>query len=119
MSVAAVKPYEAAPMDGVEKFHGAQLLNIGWDDHLLFCSPYCLPFPPAMVFRDIFEKVLPDIYGVHPDWSRIDWSTVRWFKSGRPFKPDYDRSLADNGLGHKDAIRFSAPGLKGLKGSSS
>jgi len=119
MSVAAVKGYEASPMDGPEKFHGAQLLYIGWDDHLMFCSPYCLPFPPTMVLRDILEKVLPGIYGYHPDWSRIDWSKVQWLKSGQPYQPDLDRSLADNGLRHKDVIRFKTPGLTGIKGSGS
>ena len=43
MAVAAVKPYEFEPADAVGNFHGAQLLYIGWEDHLLFCAPFCLP----------------------------------------------------------------------------
>ena len=33
MAVAAVKEYQFAPADTVDKFHGAQLLYIGWEDH--------------------------------------------------------------------------------------
>ena len=47
MAVAAVKEYQFPPADTVDKFHGAQLLYIGWEDHLMFCAPFAFPFPPA------------------------------------------------------------------------
>ena len=65
------------------------------------------------------SAVLPGIYGWHPDFAKIDWKTVQWFKSGRPWQPDPAKSLAENGLEHKDAIRFRAPGLTGIQGSHS
>ena len=40
-------------------------------------------------------------------------------RSGQPWQPDPAKSLADNGLQHKDAIRFRTPGLTGIKGSFS
>ena len=43
MAVAAVSKYEFAPADSQDKFHGAQLLYIGWEDHLLFCAPFAFP----------------------------------------------------------------------------
>ena len=61
--------------------------------------------------------MLPGTYGSHPDFARIDWSAVEWTKSGKPWKPDPAKSLAENGLQHKDVIRFRAPGLSGLNGS--
>ena len=61
--------------------------------------------------------VLPGIYGYHPDFAKIDWKAVQWFKSGKAWTPDPAKSLADNGLVHKDAIRFRTPGLEGIKGS--
>ena len=118
MSVIALRDYKFAPRDSVDKFP-APLLYIGWEDHLMFCSPFCLPLPPDMPFGALVEKVLPGIYAAHPDFARIDWDKVEWRKSGRPFQPDPARSLADNGLGHKDAIRFRTPGLTGIKGSCS
>jgi phenol hydroxylase P4 protein len=119
MAVAAVTKYEFEPKDRVENFHGNQLLYIGWEDHLMFCAPFAFPFPPTMRFGDIIDKVLPGAFGYHPDFAKIDWSQVYWFKSGKPWTPDFDESLAQNGLRHKDVIRFHTPGLHGIKGSCS
>lgn len=119
MPVAAIKEYAGEPKDKLENFHGNQLLYIGWEDHLMFCAPLAFPFPPAMRFGDIVEKVLPGAYGYHPDWAKVDWSKAEWLKSGKPWKPDFEKSLASNGLGHKDVIRFRTPGLTGIKGSYS
>jgi phenol hydroxylase P4 protein len=118
MSVTSVKPYDFAPQDTVDQFP-APLLYIGWEDHLLFCAPFCLPLPPDMPFGAIGQAVLPGIYGYHPDWAQIDWAKVEWLKSGKPFSPDPSKSLAENGLKHKDVIRFRTPGLNGIKGTCS
>lgn len=119
MAVTAVKKYHFEPKDKVENFHGNQLLYIGWEDHLMFCAPHCLPFPPDTVFRTVLEKVLPDVYGYHPDFAKVDWAKAEWFKSGKPWKPALAKTLAENGLKHKDVIRFRTPGLTGIKGSCS
>jgi phenol hydroxylase P4 protein len=118
MSVVAVEAYDF-PMKDVRENFPAPLLFIGWEDHLLFCSPYALPLPPDTPFGALASAVLPGIYGYHPDFAKIDWGKVEWFKSGRPWKPDPAKSLADNGLVHKDVIRFRTPGLTGIKGSYS
>lgn len=119
MPVAAIKEYVGVPRDSADRFHGAQLLYVGWEDHLMFCAPFCFPFPPVMPFRDLIEKVLPSAYGYHPDWAKIYWSKAQWLKSGKPWQPDLDKSLADNGLRHKDVLRLRTPGLTGIQGSCS
>lgn len=119
MAVHAIKEYIGEVKDRQENFHGNQLLYIGWEDHLMFCAPFCFPFPPAMRFGDILEQVLPGTYSYHPDFKSIDWSHAEWFKSGKPWQPDVNKSLAENGLNHKDVIRFRTPGLTGIKGSCS
>ncbi|HUN90963.1 MAG TPA: phenol hydroxylase subunit P4 [Burkholderiaceae bacterium] len=116
MSVAAVGKYEFAPVDSVDKFP-APLLYIGWEDHLMICAPVCLPLPPVLKFGDMLKGPLQGVYGAHPDFAKIDWAKAEWFRSGKPWKPDYEKSLADNGLGHKDVIRFRTPGLAGIGGS--
>lgn len=117
MPVAAVSPYEFAPKDPVSKFP-APLLYIGWEDHKMFCAPFCAPMPPTMKFGELVQGALPGMFGAHPDFARIDWSQAEWFKSGQPFRPDMGKTLAENGLGHKDVIRFRTPGLTGLSGSA-
>ena len=118
MSVVALKPYSFPPADARENFP-APLLYIGWEDHLMFCAPFCLPLPPHTPFGALCNAVLPGVYGEHPDFARIDWSQAQWFKSGRPWAPDAAKTLADNGLKHKDVIRFRTPGLNGIGGSHS
>jgi phenol/toluene 2-monooxygenase (NADH) P4/A4 len=119
MAVAALGDYTFEPADAQHNFHGKQLLYIGWDAHLMFCAPFCLPLPPDLPFGALVEQVLPGVFGQHPDFARIDWAQVRWLKSGQPWQPDPARSLAANGLGHKDVIRFSTPGLTGIQASCS
>jgi len=119
MPVTSIGPYEFEPRDKLENFHGNQLLYIGWDDHLMFSAPHAFPFPPDMPFGALLAEVLPGVYGAHPEWEKVDWSTAQWLKSGQPWVPDPEKSLADNGLRHKDVIRFVTPGLSGIKGSYS
>lgn len=109
-------PYDFPMKDKRENFP-APLLYIGWEDHLMFSAPICLPLPPDMPFGAIGAAVLPGIYGPHPDFAKIDWAAVEWTKSGQPWQPDPAKSLAENGLTHKDVIRFRTPGLHGLNGS--
>lgn len=118
MSVVAVKPYNFPAKDVREKFP-APLLYIGWEDHLLICAPVALPLPPETPFGALAQAVLPGVYGYHPDFAKIDWSKVEWFKSGQPWTPDPAKSLQKNGLKHKDVIRFRTPGLTGIAGTCS
>lgn len=118
MTTKSVSPYPHLQKDTVDKFP-APLLYIGWEDHLMFCAPFCAPMPPSLKFGDMLKGALPGFYGAHPDFAKIDWTTAEWFKSGKPWQPDAEKTLAENGLGHKDVIRFRTPGLTGLQGSCS
>lgn len=118
MSTVALAAYDFPAKDRRENFP-SPLLYIGWEDHLMFCAPVCLPLPPNMPFAALESAVLPGVYGEHPDFLRIDWSCVEWFKSGKAWSPDPGKSLMENGLKHKDVIRFRTPGLTGIKGSFS
>lgn len=119
MATVAIKAYKFEAKDRVENFHGNQLLYVGWEDHLMFSAPLAMPLPPSTPFRALVEQILPGTYAAHPDFARIDWAKAEWFKSGRPWKPNFDKSLAENGLVHKDVLRFRTPGLTGIKGSCS
>lgn len=116
MSLVTLSDYPYEKRDGREKFP-APLLYIGWDDHLMFCAPVCLPLPEETPFGALQGEILAGVYGAHPDFEKIDWDTVTWLKSGQEFTPNNALSLVENGLGHKDVIRFKTPGLKGIEGS--
>lgn len=116
MTVVALGDYRFAPRD-VEANFPAPLLYIGWDEHMMFCAPLCMPVSPQMRFGDLVEQLLPKLYGEHPDFARIDWSRVQWFRSATLFTPDRQRTLAEQGFRHKSVLRFRTPGLEGLRGS--
>jgi phenol hydroxylase P4 protein len=118
MSVTAIRPgYHGDMKDTVEHFHGKQLVSLWWDRHLMYATPLCVPLPPQMPFSALVEQVLPGLFGQHPDFAKVDWREARWQRDGQPFDPAMDRSLADNGIGHKAMLRFRTPGLDGLHGA--
>jgi phenol/toluene 2-monooxygenase (NADH) P4/A4 len=119
MPVTALKDYPLRVADSVDKFHGNYLINVGWDQHLMFCAPFAWPLPPTMRFGDLAEGPMQGSFGAHPDFAKIDWSKVEWLKSGKPWVPDFEKSIEENGLYHKDSLRFRTPGLNGINGSCS
>lgn len=116
MSVTAAGPYDFPARDAAGNFP-APLLYLGWDQHMMFCAPFAVPVSPATRFGDLVRQLLPRLFGEHPDFARIDWARVQWFRSAVLFTPDMGKSLADQGFGHKSVLRFRTPGLEGLHGS--
>lgn len=120
MAVAAIIPnYTGERLDRVENFHGKQLVNIGWDYHLMFGAPVTFAIPPDAPFSTVLDELIPGAFSLHPDFTEIDWDKVQWHLNGEPFSPDRDKSLAEQGVDHKSFIRFATPGLDGIQGSGS
>lgn len=116
MSVAAIGAYHFPARDTAARFP-APLLCIGWDQHMMFCAPLCLPVPGETRFAELIDTLLPRLYGEHPDFARIRWPEVQWFHSATMFIPAPQRTLAEQGFKHKSLLRFRTPGLEGLRGS--
>lgn len=117
MAVIAKDGYINLVRDRVENFNGNQLVHVGWDDHLLFSAAQAFPLPPEMPFQALVSEVMTSVFNDHPDFAKIDWSTVKWVLDGESFVPDMAKSLKDNGVGHKSLIRFKTPGLMGINGT--
>lgn len=117
MAVKALAPYEFQSRDALERYKGKQLLFINWERHRMFSRPFILALPPETPFSEIIDKYITDCFSYHPDFAHIDWSKVVWQNSNTVFTPDPAKSLKDNGIGHKDLIRFTTPGLDGIAGS--
>lgn len=119
MAITAITPdYEKhiPYRDTQDLYHGALLVYVHWEQHISFTSAISLPLPPDTPFGAITE-IVAGIYGPHPDFAKIDWSTVVWMINGKKIYPDFAKSIAENGVGHKSLIRFWTPGLDGYKGS--
>ena len=117
MTVKALAEHNYPSSDALENYKGKQLLYVNWEQHRMFSRPFVLALPPETLFAVIIDKYITDCYNYHPDFVQIDWSKVLWQNSNTVFTPDRAKSLKDHGIGHKDLIRFTTPGLNGLAGS--
>ena len=109
--------YPYVMMDSVDRFHGNQLVYVGWDYHTSISTANAYPLPPQMPYGALTEAVLPTVLGPQPDFPHIQWDKVEWMLDGKPFTPDMSKSLQENGVGHKSLIRFRTPGLAGYQGT--
>jgi phenol/toluene 2-monooxygenase (NADH) P4/A4 len=109
----SVGEYPLRQQDTEDRFYGKRLIYLGWDHHLMFSAPFCVPLPPTLPFGALVHEVLPEVFGEHPEFERIDWQRTQWFNSGKRFLPDFGKSLAHHGLEHKSLIRFRTPSLEG------
>ena len=114
MAVKALADYQFKSSDAIENYQGKQLLFINWEKHRLFSRPFVLALSPETPFAEIIDKYITDCYSYHPDFARIDWAQVIWQNANQVFTPDRAKSLKENGIGHKDLIRFTTPGLNGI-----
>ena len=120
MSVTAITPnYIGERKDRVENFNGNQLVYVGWDKHLMFCSPVAFALSPDTLFSTLEDETLPGAFNQHPDFAEIDWDKVEWHLNNQPFAPQRDKSLIEQGVDHKSVIRMRTPGLDGIAGSGS
>ena len=118
MAVAAITDdYTGERMDRVENFHGNQVVYVGWDHHLMFCSPVAFATPPDTPFSKLQDEIIPGAFSLHPEFADIDWEKVEWRLNGESFSPDRDKSLIEQGVDHKSIIRMATPGLNGIQGS--
>lgn len=109
--------YPSVHMDSIDRFHGNQLVYVGWDHHTSISTANAYPLPPDMPFGALTAAVLPSVLAPHPDFALINWSKVEWILDGQTFTPDMGKSLKENGVGHKSLIRFKTPGLNGYQGT--
>ena len=116
MPIAAIDEYVGVPLDTVANFHGNQLVYVCWDAHLAYAAPFIFMVAPTMKFEDVLTQLVTPVIQGHPDTAKIDWRRTTWVKGNDPWTPDFDKSVAENGLVHKEYLRFTTPGLTGYKG---
>jgi len=111
----SIGEYQMPARDTEDKFFGNWLVYLAWENHLMYCSPFCLPLPNSLPFGALVRDVMPMLYGEHPEFEQIDWQRVRWYDSEDELIPDFGKSLKQHGFGHKTLIRFKTPSLEGSR----
>ena len=116
MSTVAIGAYEFTSHDTAAHFADS-LLYIGWDEHMIFAAPLSVPLSLSTTFDALIQNILPALYGQHPEFKKINWSKVQWFRSAEMFTPRLQGTLAEQGFAHKSVLRLRTPGLEGIRGS--
>ena len=119
MAIQSIGEYPIIMKDKVENFHGNQLVFIYWHAHRVVSSPKAFPLPPQMPFGALLTDIIPITYNIEPDYENLDFDSteVIWEVDGQVIKPDFSKSLEENGVGHKSLIRFTTPSLTGKVGA--
>ncbi len=108
--------YEYLSANRIEQYGGDINFYVRWEKHLMFACPSAYRAPTAMRFSDFLEQLLKPDYAAHPESVKLDFARCVWKLEKAPWQPDFDKSIADNGIGHMSYIEFNAPGLDGLHG---
>lgn len=108
--------YDFPSANRVEGYGDDINFYIQWDRHLLYACPLAYRAPLDMKFRDFLENLLRPDYHAHPDTAQLDFDCCTWRLDQRPWQPDLERSLAENGIGHMSYVEFHSPGLTGMHG---
>ncbi|MEL0082968.1 MAG: phenol hydroxylase subunit P4 [Gammaproteobacteria bacterium] len=116
MTVQSLNPgYRGEVRDAVENFNGMTLLFVYWEDHLLFCAPAALMVnpddTPAALVEQLKEALAYDPIAAQLTLENIDWYRSLDYTSDERWPLDKDKTLAENGLTHKTAIRMQTPSL--------
>ena len=114
MAVKSTKPFVGVPRDVVANFNGKQIVYVCWDQHLLFATPFMLVVEPGMPFAAMANNIVKTLMQADPDAAAVDLGQVQWLKNNQPWMPNFDATLAENGIVHKEQLRFVTPGLNTL-----
>lgn len=114
MAVASIGTYKFPPRDRAEIYGASQLVYFCWERHMLFAAPF-ITFPRSdMKLGDYLENIIKPLISPDPDAPQVEWTKAQWSNGPKPFTPNIDASLVDNGLGHKAKLIMSTPGLNSL-----
>ena len=108
--------YDFPSANREERYGGDINFYIQWEQHLLYACPSAYRAPVDMVLRDFLENMLRPDYAAHPDTAKVDFEKCEWKFDQKPWQPDLDKTLQENGIGHMDYLQFRSPGLAGMHG---
>ena len=114
MPVAAIGEYKFPPSDRAEVYGDSQIVYFCWEGHLLFAAPSITFVPKDMTLGTYLDQVINQLIAPDPDSGQVEWAKAHWSIGPDAFTPDFGASLTANGIGHKDKIIMSTPGLNSL-----
>jgi phenol hydroxylase P4 protein len=109
--------YEFQSENREDRYGGDFNFYIQWHKHLMFACPSAYRAPVAMKMRDFMEQMFIPDYSQHPDTAKLDIENIEWQLDHNDWRPDLDKSFAENGVGHMSYLCIRSPGLEGMHGA--
>jgi len=117
MGMITLGAYDFPPADAVENYGGDINIYCCWEHHLLIPCPAAYRLPPDTILRVFLEQMFMPDHDHHPDSAMLDPAQLKWTLDSRPWSPDLDKSLRDNGVTHMSYLSFFQAGLDGVNGA--
>lgn len=117
MGMITIGDYDFPAADRVENYGGDINLYCCWEHHLLVPCPAAYRVAPDITLRAFLEEMFKPDHDHHPEIGQLDLAKLRWTMDSKPWQPDLDKSLRDNGVTHMTYLSFYQPGLDGVGGS--
>ena len=108
MAIKSIGEYSFPSKSRQELYGDDQLVHVWWRDNPWFCAAVTHRAPKAMSFGDFWAQMVAPWAAGDPDFAESKgWADFAWTLSGAPFTPDPDKSLAEQGVGHKDVLSMA------------
>lgn len=107
MAVVAISDYVFESSSRQELYGDDQLVHIWWKGNPYFVAASCFRFPKAMPWGVMVNDVLKGFFTADPDFVPESLDSVQWIIDDKAVTPDPEKSLEENGVGHKSLVQFS------------
>jgi phenol hydroxylase P4 protein len=104
VGVRAIGEYKFPSRSRAELYGDDQLVHVWWRDNQFLAGAATFRVPVVMTFGEFLATVVEPWAASDPDFR--PGSLRAWQLDGHPIDLDADRSLADQGIGHKHTFSF-------------
>ena len=116
MGTRSIGAYAFPPADQLENYGGDINLYCCWEHHLLVPMAAAYRLPPDITLRAFLDEMFGPDHNHHPEWPLVDYTKLRWKHDSKPWQPELDKTLRENGVTHMSYLSFYQPGLDGING---
>lgn len=106
MPVVAISGYSFPSRSRAELYGDDQLVNVLWRNNTYLCAPATFRAPKGMPFGEFLASIVEPWAASAPDF--VAGSTGGYQVDFAAVTVDPEKSLTDNGIGHKSLLSFEA-----------
>lgn len=100
--IKSIGAYDFPSKSRQELYGDDMLVHVLRADSMFFCSAVCFRAPQAMSFDDFYNGMVLPLFTSDPDFDAT--KQITWKLVDDDFSPEGAKSLADNGIKHKNTL---------------